>query len=370
MKQTRFQLTGAGSFYGDYLYDRIVSRGHFLRKLRQLVPWQKFDYKLLKYYKGKAKIGRPPIKPCIMLKMLVLSYLYDLSERQTEAFCNEHLPAKYFLGLAIDEFCPDHSTLGAFKQRILDNGKITAFERLLQDVVLTAQEAGVEFGPIQIIDSTHSVADVNTQKDKRRQDEGQAPRDPNAHWAGKHSYRVRDEQGKEHKRTEFFFGFKAHASVNEQSHMITSLAVSPGNRWDGDFLRRLVSSDRDLGLEVQTVVADRGYDDSDLHVFLQSLDIRNAINLNNYRTNKKDPNKQVWLDLKAQPWYESSLATRRAIERKFGEAKKYHGLSRCRYLGLARFAVQAYVTAIVLNLKRLVRLRTGVLLRAPAYARA
>jgi IS5 family transposase len=368
MTQGRFQRTGKGSFYGEYLYDRIVPQDHFLRKLRELVPWQKFDYKLLKYYRGKAKTGRPPIEPCIVLKMLILSYLYDLSERQTEAFCNENLPAKYFLGLAIDEPAPDHSTLSAFKRRILENGRITAFQTLLQAVVLTAQEAGVEFGPIQIIDSTHSIADVNTQKDERRQARGHYPRDPNARWGVKHSYKVRDEQGKEHTRVEYFYGDKAHISFNEQAQMITNLIVSPGNRPDGGFLPDLVKLDLALGLDIDTVVADRAYDDSDNHFLLESLGIHNAINLRKIRTEKKDRNKQVWLELKAQPWYASSLAKRYAIERKFGEAKKHHGLGRCRYLGLIRYAVQAYLTAIALNLKRLVRLLTGVPFRAPVYA--
>ena len=57
------------------------------------------------------------------------------------------------------------------------------------------------------------------------------------------------------------------------------------------------------------------------------------------------------------------------IERKFGEAKKYHGLGRCRYLTLNRFAVQAYMTAIALNLKQLVRGLTGVSLRGPTLIR-
>jgi len=48
------------------------------------------------------------------------------------------------------------------------------------------------------------------------------------------------------------------------------------------------------------------------------------------------------------------------VERKFGEVKQRHGLGRCRYLGRMGFAVQALITAIILNLKRMVRLLTGV----------
>ena len=53
------------------------------------------------------------------------------------------------------------------------------------------------------------------------------------------------------------------------------------------------------------------------------------------------------------------------IERKFGEAKKHHGLGRCRYIGGERYAIQAHLTAMALNLKQLVRGLTGVSLRGP-----
>jgi hypothetical protein len=43
--------------------------------------------------------------------------------------------------------------------------------------------------------------------------------------------------------------------------------------------------------------------------------------------------------------------------------KKHHGFGRCRYLGLSRYAIQGYLTAIVVNLKRIVKLLTGIGLR-------
>jgi len=78
------------------------------------------------------------------------------------------------------------------------------------------------------------------------------------------------------------------------------------------------------------------------------------------RIEKKDANKQVWLDLSQTPQYQQGLKERYKVERKFGEAKQGHGLARCRYLGRLGFAVQAFFTAIMLNLKRMVRLLAGV----------
>jgi IS5 family transposase len=334
-----------------------------------VVPWRRFTYRLLKYYRGKAKIGRPPIDPALVLKMLLLSYLYDLSERQVEEFCNLNLAAKYFLGLAIDARPPDHSTLSVFKRRILENGRLPAYEKMLGQIVQVARDAGISFGPVQLIDSTHSIADVNVSKEDKRKDDDQEPRDPDARWGCKGSYTVRGPNGERQRRHKYFFGSKMHTSMNAEAQMITSLVVSPGNRYDGDFLQDLVEADLKQDIPVRVYAADRGYDDTENHYYLQQRGLGNAIHLNRSRTHKKDANKGVWLKLKQEPWYNDALDLRYQIERKFGEAKKYHGLGRCRYLTLNRFAIQAYMTAIALNLKQLVRGLTGVSLRGPTLIR-
>jgi hypothetical protein len=47
------------------------------------------------------------------------------------------------------------------------------------------------------------------------------------------------------------------------------------------------------------------------------------------------------------------------VERKYEEATENHGLWRCRNVGWVRYALQAYLTATVLNLKRLVKVLRG-----------
>lgn len=366
MSKRRLQQTGRDSFFGDYMLERIVPQDHFLRHLRDLVPWEQFSEHLLQYYQGRGERGRPPYDPAIMLKILLLSYIYALSERQVVEFCNLNLAARLFLGLAVDSPLPDHSALTIFKKRLLENGHVDAYELLLTQIIAVARNAGVQFGTVQLIDSTHSVADVNTLKDKHRQDKGCPPRDPDARTGCKGKRKVRDENGVEYVRGKYFFGFKCHASFNAQAQMITSLIVTPGNAYDGHYLLPLIHSDLDQGIEVASCAADRGYDDGDNHFSLQELGIKNAIHLKRTRTKKKDSNTQIWLELKEQPWYRPTLKLRYQIERKFGEAKAFHGLGRCRYVTRPRYAVQAFFTAMALNLKQLVRQLTGVSLRAPS----
>jgi len=84
MAAERFRETGKDSFFGDLVYDRVVPQDHFVRQLNAVVDWRPFTQKLVRYYKGGAAYGPPPYEPALLLKMLLLSYLYDLSERQTE----------------------------------------------------------------------------------------------------------------------------------------------------------------------------------------------------------------------------------------------------------------------------------------------
>ena len=70
------------------------------------------------------------------------------------------------------------------------------------------------------------------------------------------------------------------------------------------------------------------------------------------------------------PRYQAGKKERYRIERKFGEAKQNHGLTYGRYIGRLRYALQAYLTAIALNLKRMVRLLTGTSFKGRARAMA
>ena len=68
-----------------------------------------------------------------------------------------------------------------------------------------------------------------------------------------------------------------------------------------------------------------------------------------------------------EEYYLKTLKQRKKIERKFGEEKKHHGLSKARYLGLMKYAVQSYFTAMAVNLKRIVTILTGATLRNQSY---
>lgn len=364
MKQ-RCKDTALGSFFGHFLYQQKVPEKHFLRKLDEVIDWSRFSKRLLHYYQGKGERGQAPYNPALILKMLLLSYLYNISERQVEVLANDSLSVACFLGLGANDKAPDHSTLTLFKDRLLERGGREAYEELFNEIIRIAQEKGVRFGPIQVVDSVHVIADVNLKKDKARQEKGKGPRDPGARWGAKGNKLVEGKDGPERK-VEYFYGYKDQVSLNTEAELVTSIAPGWGDDYDGHQLKKLVEKDGAKGIHPETLAADKGYDDGENHYYLKGMGIHSAIRLNDYSTQKRDGNKEVWLELKGSQEYQAGLKERYKVERKLGEAKKWHGFARCRYVGFLKHAIQAYLTFMALNLKRLVKLLTGVGFRAEA----
>jgi IS5 family transposase len=300
--------------------------------------------------------------------MELIAYLYNLTERQVDVYINENLPAKYFVGLAVDQSAPDHSTLTVFRERLIQRGKLKVFGEMLEEIVKIALQSGIQFGSIQIVDSVHCIANVNTDKDQKRQNKGKGPRDPDARWGVKHKRKVQTEDGKKEEQVQYFYGYKAHVSLNAENGLMTSLECTSGEAYDGHHFTSLVDHDLEQELPLETYTADKAYDDGENHYNLEVRGLHSAIRLKKTRTEKKNDNKQIWLDLRQTPQYQQGLKERYKIERKFGEAKQGHGLGRCRYLGRMGFAVQAFFTAIMLNLKRMVKLLTGVGFKTQAVA--
>ena len=142
-----FHDTQMGSFFGDWFYEMTVDKDRPLVALRELIDWEKLTEYLIKLYKGKGLVGRPPHNPALVFKMLFLSFLYGRSERDIERDINDSFSTKYFLGLAADQRAPDHSTLTVFKNRIIAQGNWEALERIFDGIIQQAMAHGLKLGP-------------------------------------------------------------------------------------------------------------------------------------------------------------------------------------------------------------------------------
>jgi IS5 family transposase len=144
------------SFYGSYLYDRIVPIDHLLRKINQVVDFS-FARQLFedRYH---PDIGRPGEDPEFMLRLCLLQYIYGDSDRQVVENARLNLAYKYFLGLAVDAEVPDYTTISYFRVQRLGEEK---FRSVLEQIVEQCISKGLVKGNRQIIDSTPVIANIS-----------------------------------------------------------------------------------------------------------------------------------------------------------------------------------------------------------------
>jgi IS5 family transposase len=144
------------SFYGSYLYDRIVPIDHLLRKINQVVDFS-FAWQILND-RYNPDIGRPAEDPEFMLRLCLLQYLYGDSDRQVVENARLNLAYKYFLGLAVDAEVPDYTSISYFRVQRLGEEK---FRSVLEEIVRQCIDKGLVKGKRQIIDSTPVIANIS-----------------------------------------------------------------------------------------------------------------------------------------------------------------------------------------------------------------
>lgn len=146
-------------FFGTI--EDLMPKEHFLRDLDRLVDFE-FVYEKVEHL--YANTGRPSIDPVVIVKMLLLGYLYGIdSERKLEQEICVNIAYRWFLGLELEDSVPDHSTISQLRRRKFKGTKV--FQEIFDEVVRKCMEAGLVSGKLLLTDSTHILA--NTGKERR-----------------------------------------------------------------------------------------------------------------------------------------------------------------------------------------------------------
>jgi transposase len=105
-----------------------------------------------------AERGRPSIDPVIFFKLQLIMFLEGIrSERKLIETASLHLAHRWYLGHALDEELPDHSSLTRIRQRL----GIDLFQRFFEKVVDLCQEAGLVWGQELYVDATKVEANAS-----------------------------------------------------------------------------------------------------------------------------------------------------------------------------------------------------------------
>src|ERR1700738_3852043 len=117
-------------FYYFRLEDQ-VPENHLLRLLDKQLSFEFVAEPLRTSY---SETGRPSIDPELLLRILLIGYLYGItSERKLVEELRMHLAWRWFTGLGFDQEIPHHSTFSKNRHGRFQESKL--FEELFEQIV-------------------------------------------------------------------------------------------------------------------------------------------------------------------------------------------------------------------------------------------
>src|SRR5262245_6920896 len=147
-------------FYYFRLEDQ-VPENHLLRLIDRHVN---FDFVRRKLKACYSDNGRPSIDPELLLRMLLVGYLYGVtSERKLVEELRMHLAWRWFTGLGFDQEIPHHSTFSKNRHGRFQESKL--FEQLFEQIVRQCVEVGLVRDNDLSVDG--SFVEANAAKESR-----------------------------------------------------------------------------------------------------------------------------------------------------------------------------------------------------------
>jgi len=147
-------------FYYFRLEDQVPER-HLLRLIEKHINFGFVRERLKDSY---SETGRPSIDPELLLRILLIGYLYGItSERKLVEELRMHLAWRWFTGLGFDQEIPHHSTFSKNRHGRFQESKL--FEQLFEEIVRQCVAVGLVQGDNLSVDG--SFVEANASKESR-----------------------------------------------------------------------------------------------------------------------------------------------------------------------------------------------------------
>src|SRR6476660_3962860 len=147
-------------FYYFRLEDQVPET-HLLRLIEKHISFAFVRERLKASY---SDTGRPSIDPELLLRILLIGYLYGISsERKLVEELRMHLAWRWFTGLGFDQEIPHHSTFSKNRHGRFQESKL--FEELFEQIVHQCVEVGLVEGQHLSVDG--SFVEANAAKESR-----------------------------------------------------------------------------------------------------------------------------------------------------------------------------------------------------------
>ena len=268
----------ASLFYNFRLEDQIPA-DHLLRRIDAAVD---FSFVRDRLHRAYSPIGRPSIDPEVLVRLLLVGYLYGISsERRLMEEVRMHLAYRWFARLDLDQEIPDHSTVS--KNR---HGRFRAsgvFRAVFEEIVRRCLAAGLVDGRHVVVDGTVMQANASAQSrvpaaqylavldqavapPTASRDRGEAPAisttDPDATWLAKRGRAAA-------------LAYYDNYLIDAPSRVILDVEATPARfRQESLAARVMVARVEQFGIRPESLGADKAYGSGEFLAWLLARGIR------------------------------------------------------------------------------------------------
>jgi len=285
--------------------EKLIPRSHLLRRIDKVLDLSFLPELTAPLYSQSQ--GRPSIDPIVFIRMVLLSYLYNIdSDRQLVEEVGYNLAYRWFCKLSLTDSVPDHSSITRIRDRLGER----IYEKIFSEVVEQCRKAGlVKLDQVMVdgsvIKANASIYSMKEREDKKS-DNDEPPDTPSGQGNHAHSkdglsvndLRKRGIGGtKISNKTHFnpadpeatlsgkagenkALAYKTHSAIDAGSRVIVDCHVTTGAVSDVTmFIERVNYIQEKHGLKIGEVIADRGYGSAENLEELEKQDIKSNIPL-------------------------------------------------------------------------------------------
>jgi IS5 family transposase len=338
--------------FADLAADKRKVKEVFFNQINSIIDWEKIDQLIKRHYnKGVSAVGRPSYSGLLLFKITLLQTWYNLSDYEVEDQVNDRISFSKFLGLSLDDNCPDHSVISRFRTEMT---KRKVYDKLLKEINKHLEMHGILVKQGILLDA--SVVDtlrkpkgkteyevvIDREEDSQEEQTEEEPQKENRSKLVKKEKPGVDKEARwVKKRGRLHYGYKQHTATNEEG-LVLALITTPANESDTKHVEDVL--DKIDTESYKSLKADKGYKSENNDKVVKEKKLRNHI-LHKAKKNKKLTQREIEFN-------KLISKTRYKVERTFGTIKKQFGGAIARYIGLDKMHTQHMMQAIAYNLYR------------------
>ena len=164
------QHTRSESLFYYFRLEDQVPENHLLRLIDKHIDFSFVHEQLKDSYSDP---GRPSIDPELLLRIVLIGYLYGISsERKLVEELRMRLAWRWFTGLGFDQEVPHHSTFSKNRHGRFQESKL--FEQIFERIVAQCLKVGLVRGDKLSVDGTFVEANASKESRIPREQLGEA----------------------------------------------------------------------------------------------------------------------------------------------------------------------------------------------------